>query len=169
MLFDVRQKMKTIYFLVFIVIVAICACKKTAEQDAYAEIQQRIGYWKIAGADAFADGGSYCLSFMSPSGRILHVFARPDSQRIGGKLVIEVARSYNDRMVVDSGSEVEGSVLWLLDHYQEVPEVRIGREYATSFSRVIKDRSGPFPIPKMGFKNEENHPGEQEAVSPNGP
>ena len=146
---DVRQKnmKRVILFLVF-ALLASCKDGDQAPVDVVSELMQRKGYWKLAGADAFADGGTYCLSFMT-QGRIVHVAARPNSQRKNGKLVFELWHYYNDpaSQVIEPNSALEASVLWLLENYEERPEIKIERDYAKAFSTAIKDRSGMFPIP----------------------
>lgn len=141
--------MNRVVLLLVFMLFSSCKDKGEAPDDVVAELMQRQGYWKLAGADAFLDGGTCCLSFISTTGRIVHVAARSNLHRKNGKLVFEIWRHYNDKeaRVVEPNSELEASLLWLLDNYDERPEIKIERDYAKAFSTAIKDRTGVFPIP----------------------
>ncbi|MDX6766030.1 MAG: hypothetical protein SFU85_04490 [Candidatus Methylacidiphilales bacterium] len=123
-------------------------CSQTSKEDALTELAQKKGYWKLAGADSFLDGGSYCLSFISPYGQILHIFVLPDRDRTNGDLVFEVRRDYNDKnpIVVFPNSEIEEQVLWLLQNYTERPQIFIWRDYANAMAYSLKHRNEAFPF-----------------------
>ena len=117
--------------------------------DPISELRANDGIWKIAGADSFSDGGYFCLSFLSQSGHILHLFILPDSARRDGKLVFELRRSYDDpnAITIQEGDPNQDAMVWLLSNYQERPEINIDKAFARRLSRALMNREEPFPSP----------------------
>ena len=127
-------------------------CHANDLNDPISELRANDGIWKIAGADSFSDGGSFCLSFLSQSGHILHLFILPDSARRDGKLVFELRRSYDDpnAITIQEGDPNQDAMVWLLSNYQERPEINIEKAFAQRLSRALMNREGPFPsLPKI--------------------
>ena len=111
------------------------------------ELRANDGIWKIAGADSFSDGGSYCLSFLSQTGRVLHLFILPDSARSEGKLVFQLKRSYDDpaTITIQEGDSNQEAVIWLLKNYQERPEIKIEKAFTQRLANALMNRKDPFP------------------------
>lgn len=120
--------------------------------DPVKDLLSRSGYWKIAGADSFADGGSYCLSFLSQDGVALHLFILPDKARRKGELVFQLRRSYNDPTPVEvtRDSDVEEAVFWLLENYASREEILIESAFSLRLLNVMKNPKLPFPdLPQL--------------------
>ena len=128
------------------------SCHASDLNDQINELRANDGIWKIAGADSFSDGGSFCLSFLSQGGRVLHVFILPDSARKDGKLVFQLRRSYDDpdAITIQEGDANQDALIWLLKNYQERPEIKIEKEFARRLSHALMNRKDPFPaLPKI--------------------
>ena len=106
------------------------------------------GYWKMAGGDAFLDGGSVCLTFISGSGEALHLFVLADNFRENGKLKVEFRRNYNDKnpVVILEGSQLEKRAIWLLDNYHDRPEIQSPKTEIAQIRQAILNRKGEFPF-----------------------
>jgi len=127
-------------------------CDASDLNDPINELRANDGIWKIAGADSFSDGGSICLSFLSQSGHVLHLFILPDSARKNGKLVFQLRRSYDDSnaITIQEGDANQEAMIWLLKNYQERPEIQIEKAFTQRLSHALMNRNGPFPaLPKI--------------------
>jgi len=128
------------------------SCHASDLNDPINELRANDGIWKIAGADSFSDGGSFCLSFLSQTGRILHLFILPDSARKDGKLVFQLRRSYDDpnAITIREGDANQEALIWLLKSYQERPEIKIERVFTQRLSHALMNRHDAFPtLPKI--------------------
>lgn len=137
-------------------LLAACSQKQEHEIDPVEQLATKAGYWKLAGADMFGDGGSYCLSFMSEDGAVFHLFALADNYRREGKLVFEIRRTYSDPQAieVEENSSLQEAVIWLLQNYDKRPEIEIGPEYAQRMIAALHDRRGAFPFPSTGIESQ---------------
>ena len=135
-----------------IILLFAVRCHANDLNDPISELRANDGIWKIAGADSFSDGGYFCLSFLSQSGHVLHLFILPDSARKNGKLVFELRRSYDDpdTITIQEGDANQDAVIWLLSNYQERPEIKIEKAFTQRLSHALMNREGPFPsLPKI--------------------
>jgi hypothetical protein len=134
------------------ILLFVVSCHASEVNDPINELRANDGIWKIAGADSFSDGGSFCLSFLSQSGRVLHLFILPDSARKNGKLVFQLKRNYDDpdAITIQEGDANQDAMIWLLKNYQERPEIRIEKAFTQRLSHALINRNDPFPtLPKI--------------------
>lgn len=134
------------------ILLFVVSCHASDVNDPINELRANDGIWKIAGADSFSDGGSFCLSFLSQSGRVLHLFILPDSARKDGKLVFQLKRHYDDpdAITIQEGDANQDAVIWLLKNYQERPEIGIEKAFTQRLSHALINRNDPFPaLPKI--------------------
>lgn len=122
-------------------------CHANDLNDPISELRANEGIWKIAGADSFSDGESICLSFLSQSGHVLHLFILPDCARKNGKLVFQLRRSYDDSnaITIQEGDANQEAMIWLLKNYKERPEIPIEKAFTQRLSHALMNRNGPIP------------------------
>ena len=129
--------------------VVACSPKPTASplpKTAF-DLLQADTFWTLAFGDAFADGGSFSLSFIGSDGQIVHVWAQSPHDRTSSAQRFYLKRTYNDADAVEilPGSAVETRVIELLNSYHRRPQIQIQDSYAKHFIVMLRDRKRPFP------------------------
>ena len=137
--------------LLFCASLAIAACSPKAaappsSKTAFDLLQQDT-FWTLAFGDAFADGGSFTLSFIGRDGQIIHVWAQARVDEAASAQRFYLKRTYNDSDAVEvlPGSPIEARVIELLTSHHRRPEIGIQASYAKHFIAMLRDRKRPFP------------------------